>query len=181
MNRSKITTKEQSVGKKKTFVWGVVKLCIVVCLSLVISLGVMYNISGKSLDLKAFMPDIMRSMLSDAGDTMSRLPIGSDQQVYKWKDAEGVWHFSETAPPEPESKQVESFTLSADVTVIQMPKPTPTENLRATSGNQGFVISDKIDKKTEPSELSSDPRELIQQTKSISEQMKNRNSALEDI
>ena len=162
----------------------IVKPFIALCVPLLVSASIMFSMSGKSFsDLfeRFTLPDF-ESLQEQTGISINA--NSSEQQVYKWKDKEGVWHFSENAPAEVQSKNFESFTVSSQITTIQMPKPEmPKQELKNTgSRSQGFILG-KDDKKSdkELGELASDPMELINQAKAIAEKMNQRNSSLEGI
>ena len=70
----------------------------------------------------------IRSMTEGLGDAESNTTT-----VYKWQDADGEWHFSNTPPPQGIASQVQTYRT--DTNVIQAPrqqqKPTavpPPEN-----------------------------------------------------
>lgn len=165
--------------KEKSLVWMIAKPFIGLCLPILISVGVMHSMSGGSFSFSGLMPDFMKPYVNDVGNAVEGMTTSAPQQVYKWKDAEGVWHFSETAPSETSTKQFESFTVSSDITVIQMPKPTPVAE-KERRGSQGFVIGQESKEKgKKPGDLASSPMELLEQAKQISEQSKQRNKMLE--
>lgn len=166
--------------KERSLAWMIAKPFIGLCLPLCISIGLMFYMSGKSLSPSSFIPGFAQSYFNSASEVVSSsISQSSLQQVYKWKDKEGVWHFSETAPAEVQSKEYESYTVSSDITTIQMPKPKPVEEAPKNNRGQGFIIRQETDKMKETSDLASDPMELINQAKAIAEQMKQRNSSLE--
>lgn len=167
--------------KEPSLAWMIAKPFIGVCIPLLISVGVMYNMSGGSFSLSSLMPDFAAPFFNKMSSAVEgSLSTSSSQNVFKWKDKDGVWHFSETAPKDIHTDKVESFTVSSNITVIQMPQPKP-EPEKAKSGRQGFVVRDGKSKKKEPGELASDPMELIEQAKLISEQMEQRNNTLKGI
>ena len=77
------------------------------------------------------------------------------------------------------------FTLHADYTVAEYNMFTIGIGLNSDIGSRiiggSIEKATKKDKKKEPDELVADPMELIEQSKLVSEQMKNRNSALDGI
>jgi hypothetical protein len=163
-------------------VWMIAKPFIALCIPLLVSVSLMFSMSGKSFgELFSHFSLPSFDSLKDQGG-ISILPDSSQQQVYKWKDKEGVWHFSEHAPAEVQTKQFESFTVSSQITTIQMPKPEVPKGELASkrSGSQGFIIKDPDNESDEKmGELASDPIELINQAKAIAEKMNQRNQSLE--
>jgi len=57
----------------------------------------------------------IRNMTEGLGDAESKTTT-----VYKWQDADGEWHFSNTPPPQGVASQVQTYR--ADTNVIQAPR-----------------------------------------------------------
>ncbi len=72
----------------------------------------------------------IRSMAERLGDEESHTTT-----VYKWQDADGEWHFSNTPPPQGVASQIQTYR--ADTNVIQAPrqaqKPTTATPSSANS------------------------------------------------
>ena len=61
----------------------------------------------------------IRSMTEGLDDAEDKATI-----VYKWQDANGEWHFSNSPPPQGVASQVQTYR--ADTNVIQAPRPPKT-------------------------------------------------------
>jgi len=91
----------------------------------------------------------IRSMTEGLGNEESKTTT-----VYKWQDADGEWHFSNTPPPEGIASQVQTYR--ADTNVIQAPQPqkpataTPPPNnappTEPDTGIPGLPSPDKVKK-----------------------------------
>jgi hypothetical protein len=77
-------------------------------------------------DLKA--PDIALPELpnTDMGKTAGSSSQGREDIVYKWKDAQGEWHFSSTPPPQGVEYTVKGYDPNTNL--IQSVKPNLEES-----------------------------------------------------
>lgn len=170
------------MGKKKesSVLWMIAKPFIALCIPLLVSASIMFSMSGGSVSdlLGGFSMPSIEAFNKEGGMSLN-VPT-ANQQVYKWKDKDGVWHFSESAPTDNQAKQLEKFTVNSQITTIQMPKPEVEEVEKKPVGSQGFVISaEKKSSDEELGELASDPIQLLNQAKAVAEKMKQRNTTLE--
>lgn len=67
----------------------------------------------------------IRSMTERLGDEESHTTT-----VYKWQDADGEWHFSNTPPPQGVASQIQTYR--ADTNVIQAPSQQQQKPIDAT-------------------------------------------------
>src|SRR3989338_4004900 len=59
------------------------------------------------------------------GNTEAMLP-GNNRTVYKWKDADGVWHYGDQ-PPASGTTKVETMSIATYANIIQSLKPPAPE------------------------------------------------------
>jgi hypothetical protein len=166
--------------KEQSLAWMIAKPFIGLCLPLCISLVVMRSMSGGSFSMSQLLPDFSQPVISKVSDSLA---MSGEQEVYKWQDAQGVWHFSETAPAQAQLKNVEHFTVNANITTIQMPKPeaNASDEKSSKNGPQGFVIGQEQGNAKSVGGLASDPMELLEQAKAIAEKMQQRNTELDNL
>lgn len=72
--------------------------------------------------------------------TLVPAAVLADDQIFKWRDSRGVWHFSSNAP---EGVAAERVSIRHSQTVIDpAPVPAPTEGA-ASGANASTAVADK--------------------------------------
>jgi hypothetical protein len=90
--------------------------------SLVAALAIPFFINNKDNKPMLELPTAGDLM---PGKTEAMLP-GNNRTVYKWKDANGVWHYGDQ-PPAGNTANVEKMTIVTDANIIQSIKPPAPE------------------------------------------------------
>lgn len=90
--------------------------------SLVIAMGVPFFINNKDDKPMLSLPTASDLM---PGKSETMLP-GNNRTVYKWKDAEGVWHYGDE-PPANAATAVEKMSIATNANIIQSVKPPAPE------------------------------------------------------
>lgn len=112
------------------------------------------------------------------GKTETMLP-GNNRTVYKWKDAEGVWHYGDQ-PPVSGTTKVETMSIATDANIIQSLKP-PVPEAPAEPAPQA---QPKTPAMTDPNEdvLSFERlQNVMKDAKGAAQLMEQRNSQLKEI
>lgn len=95
--------------------------------SLVAALAIPFFINNKDDKPMLSLPTASDLM---PGKTETMLPgnnfSGNSRTVYKWKDAEGVWHYGDQ-PPVSSTTKVETMSIATDTNIIQSIKPPAPE------------------------------------------------------
>lgn len=90
--------------------------------SLVAALAIPFFINNKDDKPMLSLPTASDLM---PGKTEAMLP-GNTRTVFKWKDANGVWHFGDQ-PPASSTTKVETMSIATDANIIQSIKPPAPE------------------------------------------------------
>ena len=112
------------------------------------------------------------------GKTETMLP-GNNRTVYKWKDADGVWHYGDQ-PPASTTTKVETMSIATDANIIQSLKP-PAPEAPAEPAPQA---QPKTPAMTDPNEdvLSFERlQNVMKDAKGAAQMMEQRNSQLKEI
>ncbi|MGH1441543.1 MAG: DUF4124 domain-containing protein [Cellvibrionaceae bacterium] len=131
------------------------------------------------LSLDDFTPDtsaIKRSISDAMPDQVVGGSDGDKVSVYKWKDAEGNWQFSDKPPTGIEAKQV---LVGTDVNRDLAPLPPPTRTPSSdSSGGKALLIKDSGFSPTtiSPDKIST----LVDDANGVQELMDNRQKQLDD-
>ncbi|MGH1487754.1 MAG: DUF4124 domain-containing protein [Cellvibrionaceae bacterium] len=121
------------------------------------------------LSLDDFIPDISVGSVKDA------LPGGNEVAVYRWKDAEGNWQYSDTPPGNNTAEQVLVNTnLNRDL--VPEFKPSKVADTKPKSGKALLIKDSSISPTTVP--MDKIP-ELVDDAKNVQQLMDDRTKQLE--
>lgn len=113
------------------------------------------------------------------GKTEAMLP-GNNRTVYKWKDADGVWHYGDQ-PPSSTTTKVETMSIATDANIIQSLKPpepeTPAEPAPATTKPQTPAMTDASEDVLSFERL----KNVVIDAKGAAQMMEQRNQQLKEI
>lgn len=69
------------------------------------------------------------------------IPTASAQQIFKWKDEKGKWHFSDTPPPGVTAEKVRGLDISPKSSPATSPYSKPSVSSPAGSGSNEKAVS----------------------------------------
>ncbi len=134
------------------------------------------------LSLDGLIPDLSIGSIKDTiDDAMPEQVLGGNDSVpvYRWKDAEGNWQFSD-APPANTTTAAEQVMVSTDVNRDLAPVFTPSPVEVATPKKSGKAILIK-DRSLSPTTISPDKiSTLVDDAKNVQNLVDDRQKQLED-
>jgi Domain of unknown function (DUF4124) len=125
-----------------------------------------------------FIPD---KLLPDSITGKQSTPKGgattasSEQTFYKWKDAEGNWHYGDRPPPG--SGNVSTLQVDTNTNIIQSLKIEPEEEAEVSTGSQP-KMSDSL---SDGQLTIDDAMNVMSDAKAVRDMMESRNDALKAI
>lgn len=151
--------------------------------SLAIAVMFPFFISDKSGNRMMSIPGIKTE---DAPTLMQLEKLPEDEvirQVYKWKDAQGQWHYSDEPPSD--QSAVEQISVSNKTNIIQSLKvPEESEEPEAPKQARAKTASqqESLDRLETESPLTLDRlQNVLKDTQAVKELMESRNAALEEL
>lgn len=108
----------------------------------------------------------------------STQPSKDPVTVYRWQDASGQWHFSNSPPASPEKAvNYSSLVVNPDSNVIQSVEPSKVKmDLKKNNSSDEPVQSDNMNPYSKEAIA-----KLFEQTETIRNNMQQRNQALQDL
>jgi len=160
-----------------------------IIVSMVIATGIMsYVASLNGIDIRQFVPKFQRPQLPNFKlPTIPdiKLPSGDEQntqaatisKVYKWRDDDGTWHFSETLPEGVTPEQV--IFLNSETNIIQgLPQPDKMTTDIAPVNEQPAVQQQPPSTNLNPYSKKAIDK-LLNDARGVQEKMDQRNHELE--
>ncbi len=133
------------------------------------------------LSLDSIIPDLSIGSIKDTiDDAMPEQVLGGNDSVpvYRWKDAEGNWQFSDAPPPE--SQAAEQIMVGTDVNRDLAPVFTPRPAETASPKKSGKAILIK-DSPLSPTTISPDKiSKLVDDAKNVQNLVDDRQKQLDD-
>lgn len=151
---------------------------------LAVAIGLPFFIDNKQGEPMLSLPkasDLIPSALSGKGGSApnSAITLKRERTVYKWKDAQGSWHYGDTPPPD--AQDIATITVDVNTNLIQS---VPVEKDGAPEATQAPSLNAQKKALPDANEdlLSLDrAMNILNETKDVAGMMEARNQQLNQI